>query len=196
MLLLASQSPRRAELLNQLNIPFIAHNVCIDETVRPNEGSDEYVLRLAIEKATAGVTYCQYLASKDKQGLNFALGADTIVVANQSILGKPENFEHARSMWKLLSGKPHQVKTAVAIASKDRTIHCLVNTNVWFKPLSEAEMLWYWYTGEPADKAGGYGIQGLAGQFVKKIEGSYSAVVGLPLYETSELIKKSGCNQV
>jgi len=196
MLLLASQSPRRAELLRQLNIPFVTHNVCIDETARPKERSDSYVVRLAIEKATAGLTYSQTLAPNHQHKLDFVLGADTIVVANQSILGKPKNFDHARMMWQQLAGKPHKVKTAVAIAFKDRTIHSLVITKVWFKALSEEQMLWYWQTGEPQDKAGGYGIQGLAGQYVKKIKGSYSAVVGLPLYETSELIKLSGCNVV
>lgn len=196
MILLASQSPRRAELLNQLNVRFTSHNVCIDETVRPDEGSDNYVVRLAIEKAKAGITYSQSLALNHQHKLDFALGADTIVCANHSILGKPESFEHAKLMWQSLSGKPHKVKTAVAIASTDTTIHSLVTTKVWFKTLSEEEMLWYWQTGEPQDKAGGYGIQGLAGQYVRKIEGSYSAVVGLPLYETSELIKSSGCNDV
>ena len=193
MLLLASQSPRRAELLRQLNIPFESHNVDIDETLRPDEQADNYVLRMAIEKATAGLSYCQKLPLNHPQKFTFALGADTIVVANRSILGKPQSYQQARSMWKLISKKPHYVKTAVAIATKSTTVHCLVTTKVWFKSLSEQEMLCYWQTGEPRDKAGAYGIQGLAGKYVKKIEGSYSAVVGLPLYETSELINTIGC---
>lgn len=200
MLLLASQSPRRAELLKQLEIPFKAHNVSIDETVRPNEGSDDYVVRLAKEKAIAGMSCAAEFNSME---FNSVLGADTVVVVNQSpdisndciskketILGKPTDFEHAKSMWRLLAVGPHEVKTAVAVVTPEQELHCLVTTKVWFKSLSDAEMLWYWRTGEPRDKAGGYGIQGLAGQFISRIEGSYSAVVGLPLYETSKLINQ------
>lgn len=186
MLILASQSPRRAELLQQLQVPFTAINVGIDETPRLNELSTDYVLRLAIEKAQAG--------ARVSSPSDWVLGADTVVVGHwqneQQLLGKPRNFADARRMWQMLSGTQHQVLTAVALVSAKQIRHCLVNTHVWFKDLSESEMQWYWSTGEPQDKAGGYGIQGLAGQFITRIEGSYSAVVGLPLYETSELIKQ------
>lgn len=191
MLLLASQSPRRKALLTELGTPFITLNVDIDETHRHDEGSEDYVLRLAREKAKAGL-------SRQKDCI-WSLGADTIVVAqsnNQAhILGKPKDYDDARRMWKLLSHQPHKVLTAVAIASETSIIDCLVDTQVWFCDLSEDRMLWYWNTGEPHDKAGGYGIQGLAGQFVKQIKGSFSAVVGLPLYETRELMKQAGIIQ-
>lgn len=188
MLLLASQSPRRRELLTQLGVKFTTLNVDIDETQLVNERSNDYVSRLAIEKAKQG-----WLQSHD---INGALGADTIVVVgsgnDEVILGKPTDFQHAKHMWQQLSGKQHTVMTAVALQTKTQCYQCMVATQVYFKSLSESEMHWYWNTGEPHDKAGGYGIQGLAGQFIKHIKGSYSAVVGLPLYETSELIKQAG----
>ncbi|GAA0856560.1 Maf family protein [Aliiglaciecola litoralis] len=191
MLLLASQSPRRKTLLAQLGVQFTTLNVDIDETHRPLERSEDYVTRLAREKAQAG------LASRPE--MQWSLGADTVVVTDQGeheqILGKPRDFEHAKHMWSQLAKGPHNVLTAVAIASNSDTIECVVNTQVWFSALSERQMQWYWNTGEPQDKAGGYGIQGLAGQFVKQIKGSYSAVVGLPLYQTSELIKQAGISQ-
>lgn len=191
MLLLASQSPRRKALLTELGTPFITLNVDIDETHQLGERSQDYVLRLAHEKARAGL-------ARQKDCV-WSLGADTIVVAesnNQShILGKPKDYEDAKRMWKLMAEQPHNVLIAVAIATNESTIDCVVNTQVWFSDLSEQRMLWYWSTREPQDKAGGYGIQGLGGQFVKQIKGSFSAVVGLPLYETRELMKQAGIIQ-
>ena len=107
---------------------------------------------------------------------------------DELVLGKPVDLADFQRMMRLLSGRSHWVKTAVAIATEQDTISTTVATKVWFKQLSEQEILWYWNTGEPADKAGGYGIQGLAGQFVQRIDGSYFAVVGLPLYETAQLL--------
>ena len=116
------------------------------------------------------------------------LGADTIVVVDSQVLGKPQNQADFLRMMTLLSGRVHQVMTAIALTSRHGTEVKLVTTDVWFTELTEAQMLDYWQTGEPQDKAGGYGIQGIAGRFVEKIHGSYFAVVGLPLFETAQLL--------
>lgn len=190
MLLLASQSPRRKALLFELGVNFTTLNVDIDETQLVNEGSREYVSRLAKQKSLAGL--------QKKADATVSIGADTIVVVEgpqEQVLGKPKDYKDACRMWRLLGGREHFVMTAVAVSTHETTYQCLVETQVQFKQLNDAEMKWYWQTNEPADKAGGYGIQGLAGQFVKQINGSYSAVVGLPLFETSELIKKAGIKQ-
>jgi septum formation protein len=191
MLLLASQSPRRKTLLAQLAVQFTTLNVDIDETHWPEEGSEDYVVRLARQKSQAGLARMP--------DMQWSLGADTVVVVapkgEQRILGKPRDFVDACMMWDWLAEGPHNVLTAVAIASHSSTIHCLVNTQVWFSALSKKQKQWYWNSKEPQDKAGAYGIQGLAGQFVKKLHGSYSAVVGLPLYETGELLKQAGITQ-
>ena len=184
MLILASQSPRRAELLNQLQVSFTSCVVDIDESPIPEEEPDVYVSRLAVQKARAG-------QSRSPQG-SVVLGSDTIVVVDGKILGKPRDQEESQLMLNLLSDRTHQVCTAVTVMCEDRVLSSLVKTQVTFKALSDQEIEWYWNTGEPADKAGSYGIQGLGGRFVKRIEGSYSAVVGLPLFETGELLSEMG----
>jgi septum formation protein len=186
MLLLASQSPRRAELLKQLNVPFTALSCDIDETCWPEEESYDYVVRLATEKAAAGWQRCVH------QKYMAALGSDTSVVIGDTILGKPEDKDDFVRMMQRLSSKTHEVKTAVSVVNGSMQETLVVSTEVMFKTLSMNEIDWYWSTGEPIDKAGGYAIQGFGGQFVKRIVGSYSAVVGLPLYETAELLKKFG----
>lgn len=180
MIALASASPRRRELLGQLQQEFVLVSGTIDETQLNGETADEYVLRLAEQKAQAG------FASQSTPLPT--LGADTIVQVDDLVLGKPADLADFQRMMRLLSGRSHWVKTAVALATQQGIVSRTVATKVWFKPLSEQEILWYWNTGEPADKAGGYGIQGLAGQFVQRIDGSYFAVVGLPLYETAQLL--------
>jgi septum formation protein len=182
MIALASASPRRRELLSQLQQDFLLVSGTVDETQLTGETADQYVLRLAEQKALAG------FASQTNPLPT--LGADTIVQVDQLVLGKPVDLADFQRMMALLSGRSHWVKTAVAIASTKGVISTTVATKVWFKALSAEEILWYWNTGEPADKAGGYGIQGLAGQFVQRIDGSYFAVVGLPLYETAQLLQK------
>ena len=184
VLVLASQSPRRAELLKQIDVPFSQYSVDIDETVGEHEKPEVYVQRMAQEKSSLGY--------KRAETHHYVLGADTIVVANNSILGKPKDKTDAIRMLSILSDNTHQVFTAVTItsASKQKTI--IVGTQVCFGPLNTQQMAWYWQTGEPQDKAGSYGIQGLGGQFVKHIEGSYSAVVGLPLYQTRILLTEFG----
>ncbi|MBA0169085.1 Maf family protein [Pectobacterium sp. CFBP8739] len=178
-LYLASASPRRRELLAQLDIPFAVLNVAVEEQRLAEETAEVYVRRLAHEKAAAGVAVAP---------LDLAvLGADTIVVLNGQVLEKPQDEAHAAEMLSQLSGKPHQVMTAVALADKDDILSCLVITDVVFRPLSQQDIERYIASGEPMDKAGAYGIQGKGGCFVRSLNGSYYAVVGLPLVETHEL---------
>jgi septum formation protein len=180
MLYLASGSPRRQELLTQLGVSFERIVPGIEEQRDPQESAQHYVARLAREKAQAGVA----LAARDLP----VLGADTIVVLNGEVLEKPRDAEHAAAMLRQLSGHTHQVMTAVALADSQQTVDCLVTTDVTFRVLSDEDIQGYVATGEPMDKAGAYGIQGLGGCFVRKINGSYHAVVGLPLVETYELL--------
>jgi septum formation protein len=182
MLYLASNSPRRAELLTQIGISFSRVNAAIEEKIKPDESAENYVLRLALEKAQAG------FANSDQTKL--VLGADTIVVIDQLVLEKPHDQFAAKKMLQLLSGRRHQVFTAIAVVGSRTTKTQLVKTDVSFKVLTDQEIEAYWLTGEPLDKAGGYAIQGIAGKFITNINGSYSAVVGLPLYETELLIKE------
>ena len=184
---LASTSPRRKELLAQAGFSFAQfrfHVVApdIDETPKANELAQEYVCRLAIEKAQAG------LALSEQFDQPKVLGSDTIVVLNGVILGKPVDVDDAKRMLALLSGNTHEVMTAVAITDGQHTVHRLCKTQVSFCQLSAADIDAYVATGEPMDKAGAYGIQALGGCFVESITGSYSAVVGLPLVETRELL--------
>ncbi|AXM98083.1 Maf family protein [Pseudomonas plecoglossicida] len=189
-LYLASGSPRRRELLTQIGVPFTVVSAPIDETPLPGESAVAYVERLARAKAEAG------LATVD--GPAVALGADTAVVLDGRILGKPENREHALAMLAELAGREHQVLTAVALSDGRRVQSLCVTSNVRFRPIEAAEAQRYWASGEPADKAGGYAIQGLGAVFVTGLEGSYSAVVGLPLSETADLLALFGiaCWQV
>lgn len=181
-LLLASASPRRKELLQQIGVNIDVCAVDIDESMREAELVEDFVLRLAQEKAEAGVN----LVGNQLP----TLGSDTIVVCDGVVMGKPKDQQHAIAMLKQLSGRTHQVLTAVAITDGSAVQSCLVSTDVTFNELTERQMLDYWQTGEPADKAGGYGIQGLGAVFVKHMVGSYSAVVGLPLAETAQLLAK------
>ncbi len=185
-LYLASQSPRRRELLAQLGVRFEPLALSVPEERGPQESPEQYVERLALDKARAG------LAQLREQGLPLApvLGSDTIGVCLNKVLEKPLNRDHALTMWRLMSGREHEVMTAVALCSGERETVCRVRTTVWFRALDEREMAAYWDSGEPKDKAGGYGIQGLGGVFVERIQGSYSAVVGLPLAQTAELLNQ------
>ncbi|MCG9720348.1 Maf-like protein [Shewanella sp. Isolate7] len=185
-LVLASASPRRRELLLQVGLgqaefSFEALAADIDESHRAGESAAEFVVRLAIEKANAGLALWG-------QADAVVLGSDTIVVLEGAILGKPKDEADARQMLSALSGKRHSVMTAVAVTDGQRTLSRLVETKVQFCGLTEQAILAYIATGEPMDKAGAYGIQGLGGCFVEAIDGSYSAVVGLPLVETRALL--------
>ncbi|MFJ5160956.1 Maf family protein [Pantoea sp. NPDC088449] len=179
-LYLASGSPRRRELLTQLGLQFERLITHVEEQRQPEEAAEGYVRRLASDKARAGVA----VAPQDLP----VLGADTIVVLNGEVLEKPQDAAHAAAMLSKLSGQTHQVMTAVALADTQRELDCLVTTDVTFRKMSAEEISHYIASGEPMDKAGAYGIQGLGGNFVRKINGSYHAVVGLPLVETSELL--------
>ncbi len=183
-LVLASQSPRRKELLQQLGYSFSCLPADIDESVLPQENPEQYVARLALAKANV-------IASQQNENV-VVLGSDTSVVFNHHILGKPDSLKHCIEMLSMLSGKSHQVVTAIAAVKGEKSQVIVVTTYVDFKVLTETEITRYWQTGEPQDKAGAYGIQGIAGQFVKQIRGSYSAVVGLPLYETAQLLAEFG----
>ncbi|WP_275627592.1 Maf family protein [Pseudomonas sp. 273] len=181
-LYLASSSPRRRELLTQIGLSFHLVSGNIDETPEDGETPAAYVERLARGKALAGLTM---LAQRPDVCV---LGADTAVVLDGRILGKPADREDSLAMLRALSGRQHQVLTAVAVADRDRCEVRVVASTVSFRRIGEAEAQAYWATGEPQDKAGGYAIQGLAAIFVNRVEGSYSGVVGLPLCETAELL--------
>ncbi|MBA6414413.1 septum formation inhibitor Maf [Colwellia sp. 6M3] len=183
-LILASQSPRRKELLEQLGYHFTCLPADIDESVLAQETPEQYVSRLAIEKAR--------VIAKQYDESVVVLGSDTSVIFGTHILGKPASLDECIAILSMLSGQTHQVITAVAVVKGERSEVLVVRTEVDFKVLTEQEISRYWRTGEPQDKAGAYGIQGIAGQFVKQIRGSYSAVVGLPLYETSQLLSLFG----
>ncbi len=179
---LASGSPRRRELLASLAVNFNVIKTDVDESQLPNEPPADYVERLACAKAHAG-----FVAGGSQLP---ALGADTIVVVDQQVLGKPRDEADFMRMMTLLQNRSHQVMTAVAIQTSSQLLQTRVTTEVWFGPMTHAQMQAYWQSGEPADKAGGYGIQGLAGRYIEKIHGSYFAVVGLPLYETAALLDR------
>ncbi|MGF6690975.1 septum formation protein [Metapseudomonas resinovorans] len=185
-LYLASGSPRRRELLAQIGVPYITLIASIDETALPDEPANAYVERLAREKALAG------LASLAETRAACVLGADTAVVLDGRILGKPVDRDDALAILEQLSGREHEVLTAVALAAVDRCETRVVASRVRFRPISRIEMETYWASGEPADKAGSYAIQGLGAVFVSRVEGSYSAVVGLPLLETAEMLAGFG----
>ncbi|WP_237386528.1 Maf family protein [Xenorhabdus sp. Sc-CR9] len=179
---LASGSPRRRELVGLLDFNFEILTPQVEEKWREGESPQQYVTRLAREKSQAGVA----LAPHDYP----VLGADTIVVLDNCILEKPRDQLHATKMLSALSGQSHQVITAVALANSQCVLSETVITDVTFRQLSQREIQEYIATGEPMDKAGAYGIQGKGGCFVRKINGSYHAVVGLPLVETYELITR------
>lgn len=183
---LASKSPRRRELLQQIGVLHQVIDAEVSEVPSTQESPSDYVQRLAREKAEAG------FASVKRQQLVIrpVLGADTIVVINNEILEKPQDAEHATIMLRKLAGADHQVMTAVAMIVEEKCTVKLSVTDVVFRPLSEVEIAAYWQTGEPCDKAGGYAIQGLGAVFVQQIRGSYTGVVGLPIEQTVALLEE------
>ena len=185
---LASRSPRRAELLQQMGVDFLVLPSDIDETPNLNERSEAYVLRLAAEKAQA----CYVVLQAQNLPLYPVLAADTTVSVDGQILGKPQDDDEAFQMLSSLSGRWHEVHTGIAVATVDGVRTAISSTRVEMESLSDAKILAYVATGEPRDKAGAYGIQGLAGALIKRIEGSYSGVMGLPVYETAALLAQAG----
>lgn len=185
---LASRSPRRAELLQQIGIAFEVLPSDIDESVREHESPADYVIRLAREKAVT----CLGNLQMQQAAMLPILAADTTVSIDDIILGKPESDAEARAMLQRMSGRRHEVHTGIAVATEAGVQTAISTTHVEMKALTDAEITAYIATGEPADKAGAYGIQGLAGIFIKHIEGSYTGVMGLPIYETAMLLKHAG----
>lgn len=184
-LVLASASPRRTQLLAQVGVAHEVRPVDADESARPGESPRQLVVRLARDKALAG------LAALDGQA--WVLGADTIVVLDGRVFGKPAGRQQGLAMLQALAGRTHQVLTAVALAGpRERLEEALSCTDVAMRKVSAAEAAAYWDSGEPAGKAGGYAVQGRAALFIEHIAGSYSGVMGLPLYETGRLLQRCG----
>ncbi|MDO4694081.1 MAG: nucleoside triphosphate pyrophosphatase [Eikenella sp.] len=189
LLYLASGSPRRREILLSLGFEVVRVAAEIDETPYPGEAAGPYALRLAQEKNRAAQSVAQ------QQGLDAAvplLTADTTVSLNGRILGKPESPKQARAMLRALSGSVHQVFTAVCVSRAGRMQYVLQQSDVHFKTLTAAEIEAYLASGEPMDKAGAYGIQGLGGVFVQHLAGSFTGVMGLPVFETAVLLAGLG----
>lgn len=185
-LVLASASPRRRELLEQIGVQFRVQAADIDESVLPGESPGDYTLRVARDKALA-------VLSSEGPALP-VLGADTAVILGDRILGKPGSREEAAGMLSLLSGRTHQVYSAVAVAVSQQDVRQRLNiTAVTFAELDAAWIESYIDTGDPMDKAGAYGVQGRAAERISRIDGSFSGVMGLPLYETSQLIEAVKC---
>ena len=185
---LASASPRRRQLLSQIGVHFQVLNVDIDESIAAGEAPERYVLRLAEAKAVAGLA--RRAAARRPQAP--VLGADTAVVAAGAILGKPADRADAERMLGLLSAGTHEVFTAVALAIDGGIMSRLSRSEVTFRDITRAEARDYWNTGESRDKAGGYAIQGYGAVFVSALRGSYSGVMGLPLYETAQMLRSAG----
>jgi septum formation protein len=183
---LASVSPRRSELLRQIGVRFEVRPAAIDETWLTDEAPDAYVLRLAAAKAAA---VWRVLPPDERAPV---LAADTAVIVDDDVLGKPAGAADAERMLERLSGRSHRVLTAVALCAADRSEALLSVSEVRFRATTAAERSAYCATGEPLDKAGGYGIQGHAAVFVESLQGSYSGVVGLPLFETAALLARCG----
>ncbi len=191
---LASRSPRRRDLLKQIGVPFellllredLRRGVDVDETPLAEESPGVYVLRVACAKAAMAVRQIAYRGLPQKP----VLSADTTVVFDGQIVGKPDDVEHAARILRTLSGREHQVLTAVAIALREQIETQISVSSVSFRELNDADIRRYVASGEPLDRAGAYAIQGRAGAFVTRISGSYSGIMGLPLAETVELLQK------
>jgi len=181
---LASSSPRRREILEALGLDFTVGGADVDEQRHDGETAREMVLRLAREKSKAGSPGDEFVV----------IGADTAVVLGDEIFGKPADQQEALEMLAKLSGTTHQVVTGVAVWAGRRMQASLSVTDVRFREISPDEACTYWQSGEPADKAGAYAIQGKGGVFVEEITGSYSGVVGLPVFETMKLLREAGIN--
>jgi len=193
---LASNSPRRRELLRQIGINFEVllfrsgsrADGDVDETPHPDEDPDTYVMRVALAKAEGGIERVHRRNLPQRP----VLAADTTLAVDGDIVGKPDNSEHAAQILRRLSGREHRVLTAVAVTDGDRVEHALNESTVRFAPLDDDTIRRYIASGEPMDKAGAYGIQGRAAMFVETILGSYSGIMGLPLYETAQLLARFG----
>jgi len=186
-IILASNSPRRKELLRQIGVRFESEPAYVDERILPGEGAEEYAVRVALDKA---------IAAADRAGRGIIIAADTIVVLGTTVLGKPVDAKDAERMLGMLSGKMHTVITGLVLvdAGTGKTQKRVAVTHVWFRNLTDEEIVTYVATGEPLDKAGAYGIQERGALFVQKIEGCYFNVVGLPLSLLGEMLVDFGIN--
>jgi septum formation protein len=187
-LVLASASPRRAELLEAAGYAFEVHAVHLDERPKQDEAPADYVVRLAAEKSALALAQLRRTGKQPGHDELLIIGADTAVVLGREILGKPLDVQDAERMLRLLSGRSHEVLTGVSVRSAIHGVTAVDATMVWFAPLTEDEVAWYSASGEGLDKAGGYAIQGLASRFIPRIDGSYSNVVGLPISTLHRLI--------
>jgi septum formation protein len=183
-LILASASPRRRELLEQIGIRYQVHTTDLDESPLPNEAPLALAQRLAAAKA-------QTVWELSHQQLP-VLGADTLGVLDGELLVKPTDFESARQMLLFMSGRAHTIYSAIALYHQGGCEQAVSESKVWFRTITEAEIRAYWQQGEPRDKAGAYAIQGLGAIFAERLEGSYSGVMGLPLFETAQVLEKAG----
>jgi septum formation protein len=183
---LASASPRRRELLDQIGVRYHTHPVQVDESLRDNETPDAYVRRLAVDKARAA---WWAVAAK---GPRPVLAADTAVVLDGEVFGQPRDRAHALAMLQRMSGRTHDVLTAVAVKLGAQEESALSASRVTFREISAGEREAYWRSGEPVGKAGAYAVQGRAAVFIAALEGSYSGVMGLPLFETAQLLESIG----
>jgi septum formation protein len=183
---LASGSPRRRELLQQIGVSFRVVGTAVEEAVRPGEAPPAYVARLAAAKADAG-----WARSRDPTDAP-VLAADTAVVLDGKVLGKPVDRQDAEGMLRQLSGRTHEVLTAIALRTTGGLESRISRSEVTFRSIAAVEVKDYWETGEPGDKAGAYAIQGRAAVFIADLRGSYSGVMGLPLFETAELLDRAG----
>ena len=186
MIYLASRSPRRAELLRQIGVDFRVHDIDIDESRSPGESASEYVCRMATTKARIAL---EQIAGQQESSV--VLAADTTIALDDDIIGKPADRDQCRCILGRLSARQHLVLTAVALATQEDIALRLTRNRVSFRSLSAQEIESYCATAEPMDKAGAYAIQGKAALFIDHLEGSYSAVMGLPLFETAELLRNA-----
>lgn len=184
---LASTSPRRRQLLRQIGVRYRLLRGTVDETAHHHETPAQYAMRLAMAKAQHGWD------SLGQRQLAPVLGADTVVVCDGTMLGKPANREQGLAMLAQLAGNQHQVLSAVAVVSAGHQAVTVQVSQVRFRQLDAAECAAYWESGEPCDKAGAYAIQGKAATFISELHGSYSGVMGLPLFETAALLREFGC---
>lgn len=187
MIHLASASPRRQELLRQLGMKFEVMASNLDEAREPQETPEQYVLRVARDKARH---VAAQLHGRDPSAV--VLGADTEVVLDDDVLGKPRDRAHGLAMLQRLQGRTHEVLTAVVLRRGEQEWSALSRSRVTFDAMMPAEIEQYWATGEPADKAGGYAIQGRGAAYIVRLEGSYSGVMGLPIFETAQLLRQAG----
>lgn len=182
LIYLASESPRRRQLLEQFGVGFLPIEQDVEETLQAGESPEVFVLRLALDKARAG------LANIGEGKAMPVLGADTVVVLDDRVMGKPRDWASADEMLAVLSGKTHRVLTGVALVDGEREATRLSISNVTMRPIDRSEREAYWRSGEPEGKAGGYAIQGRGAVFIEHLEGSYSCVMGLPLFETADML--------